>query len=156
MIFRRNTERALSLDYVFEDGQTLREALEGPGVPHTGILPPISPGEALADMLVYKNISTEKCAKRCKLPVETIEDLLAAYIPMDRDIAKGLARGFKLPADFWLSYEISYQESLLHHGQSRPTPADADSRPDADPTSNGSLTSSVDSAPTRDASLAKA
>lgn len=114
----------IDLDAVIPGGMTVREALEnaGSGVPQTEPLSPSPPGDTLAELMEENGLSTEECACRCGLEPETILGVIEGWLPIDEDIADGLARCFKLKADFWLRSESSYEESLEYHNETRAAP----------------------------------
>lgn len=119
-LFRKKYTGDINLDFVLDNGLTLGEALKTTAVPQSKPLRPSQPGGTLGELMEEGGISVKRCARRCKLAEDTIQGVLDGWLPIDADIAAGLARGFKLRQDFWLRRERSYQESLAYYGETRP------------------------------------
>lgn len=115
---------SIDLDTVIPGGSTIREALEnvGSGVPQTEPPLPSPPGDTLAGLMDENGLSVEECAHCCDLAPEVIQGVVEGWLPVDEDIADGLASHFMPKADFWLRREHGYEESLEYHGETRAVP----------------------------------
>jgi antitoxin HigA-1 len=70
---------------------------------------PPHPGEILReDVLPRLNLRPAALARRLRVPVDTIIDILAERRPMTRDIAGKLERAFGHSFRFWLGLQLQY------------------------------------------------
>ena len=71
--------------------------------------PTFHPGEALReDYLPDLGWTPEELARRLRVPVETVLEVLAERRPVTPELAMRLARLFNQSASFWLKIQISH------------------------------------------------
>jgi len=72
-------------------------------------LPPIHPGEILADELNELGLSARGLAERLKVPHNRISGILAGRRAISADTSLRLGRFFGMSEDFWLRLQTTYE-----------------------------------------------
>ncbi len=72
-------------------------------------VPPIHPGEDLAEIIVELEISPERLAKTIQVSVETVKAILDGSHPITGDIAMRLGKAFYMSPEFWLNLQKLYE-----------------------------------------------
>lgn len=84
-----------------------------PAYPHSQdyvVLTP--PGKVLAEKIHEMGIDANELAKRCEIPLETVQRLLIAETAVTKEIAERLEKVTWIPAKNWIRYEENYQKRL--------------------------------------------
>ena len=81
----------------------------------------IPPGESLLEDIECLGISREQLAARCRLPLETIDQVIAGRREITPALAESLAQILGNQASFWLNLERLYQETLAYNNHTRPS-----------------------------------
>ncbi|MDR3518998.1 MAG: HigA family addiction module antitoxin [Azospirillaceae bacterium] len=71
-------------------------------------LPPIHPGEMLADELVELGLSARAFSERLKVPHNRISGIIAGTRSISADTSLRLGRFFGMSEDFWLRLQTTY------------------------------------------------
>lgn len=71
-------------------------------------LPPIHPGEFLADELNELGLSARALADKLKVPHNRISSILAGTRAVSADTSLRLGRFFGMSEDFWLRLQMTY------------------------------------------------
>lgn len=71
-------------------------------------LPPIHPGELLADELAELALSARALAEKLKVPHNRISSILAGTRSVSADTSLRLGRFFGMSEDFWLRLQTTY------------------------------------------------
>ncbi len=71
-------------------------------------LPPIHPGELLADELAEIGLSARALAQKLKVPHNRISSILAGTRSVSADTSLRLGRFFGMSEDFWLRLQTTY------------------------------------------------
>lgn len=71
-------------------------------------LPPIHPGEMLADELNELGLSARALAEKLKVPHNRISSILAGTRSVSADTSLRLGRFFGMSEDFWLRLQTTY------------------------------------------------
>lgn len=71
-------------------------------------LPPIHPGELLADELAELGLSARAMAEKLKVPHNRISSILAGTRSVSADTSLRLGRFFGMSEDFWLRLQTTY------------------------------------------------
>jgi addiction module HigA family antidote len=77
-------------------------------VSHINGLPPIHPGEMLADELNELGLSARALADKLKVPHNRISSILAGTRSVSADTSLRLGRFFGMSEDFWLRLQTTY------------------------------------------------
>ena len=72
-------------------------------------IPPIHPGEDLAEIIGELEISPERLAKTIQVPVETVKAILYGNQPITGDIAMRLGKAFYMSPELWLNLQKMYE-----------------------------------------------
>jgi antitoxin HigA-1 len=72
-------------------------------------LPPVHPGEILADILADSGLSAYALAKGLNVPLNRITAILAGKRAITADTALRLARFFGTSAEMWVRLQASYE-----------------------------------------------
>ena len=72
-------------------------------------IPPIHPGEDLAEIIGELEISPERLAKTIQVPVETVKAILDGNQPITGDIAMRLGKAFHMSPELWLNLQKMYE-----------------------------------------------
>jgi|HubBroStandDraft_1064217.scaffolds.fasta_scaffold00058_32 addiction module HigA family antidote len=72
-------------------------------------LPPIHPGEMLADELAELGLSARALAQRLNVPHNRISGILAGTRSVSADTSLRLGRFFGMSDDFWLRLQTTYE-----------------------------------------------
>ena len=64
-----------------------------------------SPGLVLEIHPESYEMSVSEFARRCDLPVESVEEIISGEAPLDRETEILFEREFKIPADTWLGVQ---------------------------------------------------
>jgi addiction module HigA family antidote len=72
-------------------------------------IPPIHPGEDLAEIIGELEISPERLAKTIGISTNTINAILEGNHPITGDIAMRLAKAFYMSPEFWLNLQKLYE-----------------------------------------------
>ncbi len=72
-------------------------------------IPPIHPGEDLAEIIGELEISPERLAKTIQVPVETVKAILDGNQPITGDIAMRLGKAFYMSPELWLNLQKMYE-----------------------------------------------
>lgn len=86
------------------DNSAVRQPVNG--------LPPIHPGEILADELNELGLSARALAERLKVPHNRISGILAGRRAISADTSLRLGRFFGMSEDFWLRLQTTYEIKL--------------------------------------------
>ena len=81
-------------------------------------LPPIHPGEILADELAELGLSAAEFGRRLAVPHNRISAILKGQRGITADTALRLGRFFGMPAKFWLDLQLTYdlKRAEAEHG----------------------------------------
>lgn len=81
-------------------------------------MPPIHPGEILADELEALSLSANRFATVLHVPPNRISELLRGRRGLTADTALRLARFFGTTAQFWMNLQVSYdlRSTEIDHG----------------------------------------
>ncbi len=81
-------------------------------------MPPIHPGEILADELGALSLSANKFAIALHVPPNRISEILRGRRGLTADTALRLARFFGTTAQFWMNLQVSYdlRSTEIDHG----------------------------------------
>ena len=82
-------------------------------------LPPIHPGEILADELTELNLSANALARALYVPANRISEIVGGRRTVTADTALRLARYFGTSARFWLNLQQSHDLAVTErdHGE---------------------------------------
>lgn len=82
-------------------------------------LPPVHPGEILADILRDSGISAYAAGKALKVPLNRITAILSGERAVSADTALRLARLFGTSAEMWIRLQADYDLEIARarHGQ---------------------------------------
>ena len=72
-------------------------------------IPPIHPGEDLAEIIGELEISPERLAETIRIPTDTVKGILDGNHPITGDIAMRLAKAFYMSPEFWLNLQKLYE-----------------------------------------------
>ena len=72
-------------------------------------IPPIHPGEDLAEIIGELEISPERLAKTIQVPVETVKAILDGNQPITGDIAMRLGKAFYMSPELWMNLQKMYE-----------------------------------------------
>ena len=72
-------------------------------------LPPIHPGEDLAEIIGEMEISLERLAETIGVPADTVKSILDGSHPITGDIAMRLGKAFYMSPEFWLNLQKLYE-----------------------------------------------
>ena len=72
-------------------------------------LPPIHPGEDLAEIIGELEISLERLAETIGVPADTVKSILDGSHPITGDIAMRLGKAFYMSPEFWLNLQKLYE-----------------------------------------------
>ena len=72
-------------------------------------IPPIHPGEDLAEIIGELEISPERLAETIGIPTEAVNAILAGNHPITGDIAVRLGKAFYMSPEFWLNLQKQYE-----------------------------------------------
>ncbi len=81
-------------------------------------MPPIHPGEILADELEELSLSANKFAVALHVPPNRISEILRGRRGLTADTALRLARFFGTTAQFWMNLQVAYdlRSTEIDHG----------------------------------------
>ena len=96
---------------------------------------PIHPGEALCEDLEEIGMSAAELARRIKVPVNRITEIVNGRRTITRDPALRLGRFFGTSSKFWFNLQMHYELRLAEQENGaktiRPPSLDNDNRPSA-------------------------
>ena len=72
----------------------------------------LPPGEVIAEKIGEMDIDEAEFARRCGLPLETIQQLLHADIPLTKDVADKVEKVTLMNADGMMRLESRYRSDL--------------------------------------------
>ena len=72
-------------------------------------IPPVHPGEDLAEIIGELEISPERLAEAVRVPADTIKAILEGIHPITGDIAMRLGKAFYMSPEFWLNLQKLYE-----------------------------------------------
>ena len=72
-------------------------------------MPPIHPGEDLAEIIGELEISPERLAETIGVPADTVNAILDGNHPITGDIALRLGKAFYMSPEFWLNLQKLYE-----------------------------------------------
>ena len=72
-------------------------------------IPPIHPGEDLAEIIGELEISPERLAETIGVPADTVNAILGNNHPITGDIAMRLGKAFYMSPEFWLNLQKLYE-----------------------------------------------
>ena len=72
-------------------------------------IPPIHPGEDLAEIIGELEISAERLAETIGVPADTVNAILGGNHPITGDIAMRLGKVFYMSPEFWLNLQKLYE-----------------------------------------------
>ena len=72
-------------------------------------IPPIHPGEDLAEIIGELEISPELLAETIGIPVDAVNAILVGNHPITGDIAMRLGKAFYMSPEFWLNLQKLYE-----------------------------------------------
>lgn len=72
-------------------------------------IPPIHPGEDLAEIIGELEISPERLAETIGVPADTVNAILGSNHPITGDIAMRLGKAFYMSPEFWLNLQKLYE-----------------------------------------------
>ena len=72
-------------------------------------LPPIHPGEDLAEIIGELEISPERLAETIGVPADTVKSILDCSHPITGDLALRLGQAFYMSPEFWLNLQKHYE-----------------------------------------------
>ena len=75
----------------------------------------LPPGKIIAEKIFEMGIDATELASRCHIPLETIQKLLEARIPLTPEIAREIERVTWMQADGMMRVEEAYQKNLAFH-----------------------------------------
>ena len=75
-------------------------------------VPPIHPGEDLAEIIGELEISPERLAETIGVPTDTVKAILECNHPITGDIAMRLGKAFYMSPEFWLNLQKMYEMEL--------------------------------------------
>jgi plasmid maintenance system antidote protein VapI len=81
------------------------------------------PGEVLEEKMFEMGINVAELAKRMKVSVKTVEQLLNAEIPLTQTLAEKIENVTWIPASFMLRVEKSYREKCIFAAEHPEIPA---------------------------------
>jgi plasmid maintenance system antidote protein VapI len=81
------------------------------------------PGEVLAEKMFEMGLDAAEIAKRMKVSVKTVEQLLKAEIPLTQTLADKIEKVTWMPAAFMLRVEKSYREKCIFAAEHPEIPA---------------------------------
>jgi plasmid maintenance system antidote protein VapI len=71
-----------------------------------------APGEMLEEKIFEMGLSVTEFAISSELPLETVQGIVEAKIPLMPEIADKLEKTTKIPTGYWLRYEKNYRKNL--------------------------------------------
>jgi len=72
----------------------------------------LPPGEVIAEKIFELGIEVSELAQRCSMPLETIQKLLKAEVPLTKDIADKIEKITWMDADGMMRLEKRYRNDL--------------------------------------------
>jgi len=72
-------------------------------------IPPIHPGEDLAEIIGELEISPSRLAETIGVPADTVNAILGGNHPITGDIAMRLGKAFYMSPEFWLNLQKLYE-----------------------------------------------
>lgn len=76
---------------------------------------PLSPGRCLKEEIDYRGISTEKLAEMMDRPIQLVNNIIDAEIPVTDEIAAGIEKALGIKAYLWTNLEASYRATVAHN-----------------------------------------
>jgi HTH-type transcriptional regulator/antitoxin HigA len=73
----------------------------------------LPPGEVIAEKIFEMGIDEAELARRCGLPLETIQQLLKAEIPLTKEVAEKIEQVTWMNADGMMRLETRYRNDLV-------------------------------------------
>jgi plasmid maintenance system antidote protein VapI len=99
----------------FAKPKTRNTGTQYKSLPHTpNYLYLMPPGEVLEEKMFEMGIDTVELAKRMKVSVKTVEQLLKAEIPLTPTLAEKIEKITLMPASLMLRFEKGYRSDLKY------------------------------------------
>ena len=73
----------------------------------------LPPGEVIAEKIFEMGIDDAELARRCGLPLETVQQLLKAETPLTKEIADKIEKVTWMTADGMMRLETRYRNDLV-------------------------------------------
>lgn len=77
------------------------------------------PGETIADLLDESEMTQTELAKRLGVTLKHVNQVVNGGASISADLALGLEKVFRVPANFWLNRESLYQADLARHNEAK-------------------------------------
>jgi addiction module HigA family antidote len=104
----------MSATLTFEKPKTKKKKTQYASLPHTpNYINLMTPGDILAEKMFEMGIDASELAKRMKVSVRTVEQLLNAEIPLTQTLAEKIEKVTWMPATFMLRVENSYRKKCV-------------------------------------------
>jgi len=73
----------------------------------------LPPGEVIAEKIFEMGIEEAELARRCGIPLETVQKLLKAEIPLTKDVADKIEKVTWMTAEGMMRLETRYRNDLV-------------------------------------------
>ncbi|MCL2304957.1 MAG: hypothetical protein FWC43_09790 [Planctomycetaceae bacterium] len=73
----------------------------------------LPPGEVIAEKILEMGIEEAELARRCRLPLETVQKLLKAEIPLTKELADKIEKVTWMNAEGMMRLETRYRNDLV-------------------------------------------
>ena len=84
---------------------------------------PLPPGRILRREIEYRGVSRNELARQMGRPVELVNGVINADIPVTPDIARAIEKALGIKAYLWTNLEASYRATLAHNQAGSPPTA---------------------------------
>ena len=74
----------------------------------------LPPGRVMAEKMFEMGIDSAELARRMKVPIETVEQLLRFEIPLTEGVAKKIEEATWMDAEMMMQHEKSYRTNLAY------------------------------------------
>jgi plasmid maintenance system antidote protein VapI len=102
------------MSITFAKPKTRNTRIQYKSLPHTpNYIYLMPPGEVLEEKMFEMGIDVAELAKRMKISVKMVEQLLKAEIPLTQTLAEKIENVTWMPASFMLRVEKSYREKCI-------------------------------------------
>jgi len=79
----------------------------------------VPPGETIADLLEEHEMTQTELAKRLGVTLKHVNQIVKGGASLSAELALGLEKVFRVPADFWLHRESLYQADLARQSETK-------------------------------------
>lgn len=79
----------------------------------------VPPGVTVADLLEEHDMTQTQLAKRLGVTLKHVNQVVNGGASISAELALGLEKVFRVPADFWLSREALYRSELARHSETK-------------------------------------